>query len=63
MMLTLPERVQELVKLHGSLRAVARKTGVDVAYLKRLRDGEKQNPSDDTLKKLGIEKRILYVLR
>jgi hypothetical protein len=46
---------------HGGLRQAARATGVDVAYLKRLRDGEKENPSESTLKKLRLKKVISYV--
>lgn len=53
----LQSRIKELERLHGSLRAAARATEVDVGYLKRLRDGEKTNPSDAILAKLGLTRK------
>ena len=58
----LRERIIELEKRHGSLRAAARVLQIDPAYLLRLRDGEKTNPSATTLRKLGLKKGIVYVL-
>lgn len=37
--MTLQDRIDELVAQHGSLRAVARVTEIDVGYLSRLRTG------------------------
>lgn len=62
-MLGLAERVKSLEALHGGLRSAARSTGIDVSYLKRLRDGDKTNPSDETLDKLGLKKVVIYVLK
>ena len=62
-MLALAERVKSLETLHGGLRSAARATGIDVGYLKRLRDGDKTNPSDETLDKLGLKKEVIYVLK
>lgn len=62
-MQTLAERVRHLEIEHGGLRAAARATGVDAGYLKRLRDGEKTNPSTATLAKLGLRKEVIYVLQ
>jgi len=62
-MLTLAERVKSLETLHGGLRSAARATNIDVGYLKRLRDGDKTNPSDETLDKLGLKKEVIYVLK
>lgn len=45
-MLALAERVKSLEALHSGLRSAARATGIDAGYLKRLRDGDKTNPSD-----------------
>jgi len=61
--LTLPERINYLDGLYGGLRSAARVTGIDVGYLKRLRDGEKTNPSEETLNKLGLRKQVAYVLK
>jgi hypothetical protein len=57
---TLCERVDELVREHGSLRAAARAVKIDHGYLQRLRDGEKKNPGRLTLRRLGLRKVIAY---
>ena len=54
-------RIAVLETEHGGLRAAARVIGCDPAYLLRLRDGEKSNPSDAMLKKLGLKKMVTYV--
>ena len=60
---TIPERINQLVLIHQGLRSASRATGVDAGYLKRLRDSEKSNPSEETLGKLGIRKEVNYVLQ
>lgn len=62
-MQTLSEAVRSLEEQRGGLRAASRATGVDAAYLKRLRDGEKVNPSDETLRKLGLRREVFYVFQ
>lgn len=54
----LKDRINELDSVLGGLRAVARAIGVDAAYLQRLRDGEKTNPSEAVCKQLGLKKRV-----
>lgn len=54
-------RIRELDAQHGGLRAAARAIDCDAAYLKRLQDGEKTNPSDTMLRKLGLKKIVVYV--
>lgn len=58
--MTLQDRIDELVAQHGSLRAVARVTEIDVGYLSRLRSGEKVNPKKDTLRRLGVRRVVGY---
>lgn len=58
--MTLQERIDELVAQHGSLRAVARVTDIDVGYLSRLRAGEKANPEKDKLRRLGLRRVVSY---
>ena len=53
--------VKRLIDRHRGLRAASRATGVDAAYLMRLRDGTKSNPGAATLKKLGIKRETRYV--
>lgn len=57
---TLQSRIAELVARHGDIRAAVRVLQVDHAYLHRLGSGEKSNPSEKMLKKLGL-KRIITV--
>lgn len=58
----LEHAVKLLCRKHGGLRAAARAVGLSPSYLLRLRDGVKANPSADALRKLGIEKKVRYVL-
>lgn len=58
--MTLQDRIDELVVQHGSLRAVARVTEIDVGYLSRLRAGEKVNPEKDKLRRLGLRRVVSY---
>lgn len=57
---TLKERVETLVHKYGSLRAAQEVIGIDAAYLCRLRNGEKANPSKGFLVKLGLKKVVSY---
>ena len=57
----LAERIQALVAEHDGLRAAARYLQCDPAYLLRLHDGEKTNPSEAILKKLGLKRVVTYV--
>jgi len=58
--MTLKERIDQLVQQHGSLRAVARVTEIDVGYLSRLRAGEKVNPEKAKLLRLGLRRVVSY---
>ena len=63
MQILLADRVRQLEREHGGLRAAGRAVGVDAGYLKRLRDGDKINPGDTTLAKLGLRKEVIYVFQ
>lgn len=52
--------IRELEDHHGSARAAAAAHGIDPSYWQRLREGEKTNPSAETLEKLGL--RVAAVL-
>lgn len=52
-----------MVWRHGGLRRAARALKMDAAYLKRLRDGVKTNPSTRTLNKLGLIKVVVIEYR
>ena len=58
--MTIQDRINELVELHGSLRAVARVTEIDAGYLSRLRAGEKANPDKDKLRRLGLRRVVTF---
>ena len=60
--ISLRKRVLDLTEQHGGLRAASRATDIDVAYLKRLRDGEKSNPSNETLERMGLKSQVYYYL-
>jgi len=57
---TLQDRIDELVAQHGSLRAVARVTEIDVGYLSRLRAYANVNPGRDKLRRLGLRRVVAY---
>lgn len=59
---TLQHRITVLESQHGSLRAAARVLQCDPGYLLRLRDGEKDNPSDKLLRRMGLKRVTTYVL-
>lgn len=58
--LVLQERLNELVKQHGGVRAVGRVFGVTGAYISRLRSGEKVWPDDKLLRKMGVYRTVIY---
>lgn len=58
--MTLESRIVDLVSRHGSLRAVAKVTGISVGYLSRLASGEKTNPSADVLRRLKLRQVVRY---
>lgn len=59
--ITLRERILSLIQQYGGVRKASRATQIDPAYLVRLRDGQKTDPSDRTLKQLGLKKHIHYL--
>ena len=56
----LKRRIAEFIIFYKGLRPAARALGIDPSYLARLRDGDKDNPSENLLKKLGLI-RTVYV--
>ena len=62
MTVTLEGRINQLVDQYGSLRAVSRATGIEAGYLSRLRSGQKLNPEQQTLRRLGLECVVEYRL-
>jgi len=59
-MVTFAACIDHLIATHGTLRAVARMAKVDPGYLSRLRYGERQNPSEEVLKALGLTRIVSY---
>lgn len=55
------EAIRLKVERHGSLRAAAKVLGVSAPYLCRFRHGQKRNPSDQLLRKLGLTREVKYV--
>lgn len=54
-------RIHELAVRHGSLRAAARVMKIDPGYLSRLSSGEKKEPSQSVLRRLGLRRVVTYV--
>lgn len=52
--LMIKARIEALTEVYGSVRMVGYALNIDHAYLQRLAKGEKQNPSDAVLRKLGL---------
>lgn len=52
----LRERIVEEVERRGSLRAAAKSLRVDHVYLWRLMHGKKDNPGDELLRKLKLNR-------
>lgn len=63
MTVTLKERLEEFERTFGSAREPAFYLGIDPSYWSRLKNGDKVNPSDDTLEKLGLIRVVTYELR
>ena len=61
--MTISERVGMAIQYHGGLRKAAVALDINPGYLSRLNSGEKKNPSEPVLIKLGLRKEINYVLR
>jgi hypothetical protein len=57
---SLRRRIDELVKKHGGFRPAARALKLGPQYLWRLWAGEKDNPSDAVMRKLGVYRVVTY---
>lgn len=57
---TLPEHIDRIAAVFGSLRKMSEALEIDVGYLSRLRSGEKSDPSDEVLATLGLRKTVTY---
>lgn len=55
--------VRKKLRQYVSLRAASRSLGIGHVYLHRLATGEKTNPSDDALRRLGIERTVRITYR
>jgi hypothetical protein len=52
--MNIPAHIESLIKLHGSLRASARKCNLDPGNMSRLLNRSTPNPTKSTLIKLGL---------
>lgn len=58
---TVADRIAELVQQHGSLRAAALVVRTNPGYLSRLASGERSNPGDVLLRRMGLRAVKRYV--
>jgi len=56
----LDKAVSRVVRQRGGVSAVCEQTGLHRSYVYRLVNGERTDPSDETLAVLGIERRVDY---
>lgn len=59
-LVSLAQRIEQLIQKHGSLLAVQEATGVDVMYMERIQNGEKPRPHKDCVDRLGLKTVIMY---
>lgn len=57
---TVPLQIERISEAFGSLRRMADALDIDVGYLSRLKSGEKDDPSDEVLRKLGLIRIVTY---
>lgn len=63
MTITIKQHLKSLEAKYDGLRPACRALGIDPAYWVRLRSGEKDNPSDYALTKLGLYRTIVFHVR
>lgn len=61
--ISMDQCIADLVARHGSLRKAGRVLGITGQYLYRLQAGEKLNPSEAVLRKLGLRRVVSYIRR
>ena len=54
------KRIGQLIDRHGSLRKCAKVLDISPAYLSRLQSGEKDEPSDALLRRMGMRRVTTY---
>lgn len=52
--MNIQRRAKAIVKQYGSYRKAAAATGIGYAYLFKLANGDKKNPTHNTMRKLGL---------
>lgn len=57
---SLQEAVQIQIKAFGGLRAMSRAVDISPGYLSRMARGDRVDPSEETLSKLGLERLVFY---
>jgi hypothetical protein len=57
----LTKRLEQLADQHGGVRPAARFLEIDPGYFLRLANGEKDNPSDKLLRKLGLTRVVTFI--
>jgi hypothetical protein len=55
-MTLIQQKVRAAIDVHGSLRKAGKVLGINYAYLCRLANGKKTNPTDRVLRKLGLKR-------
>ena len=58
---TLHAALYRLTEIHGSQTEAAQQCGIEKSYFSRLLSGEKEWPSDEVLRRMGLKRIVTYV--
>ena len=57
----LMDAIEEVIRKYGGLQRAARAVKIEPAHLCRMRQGKVQNPTQKTLRKLGLKRKSYIV--
>lgn len=60
-MTAIQQRCLDLIALHGSQRSAAKACGIHETHFHHLRTGNRQDPTDETLARIGLKRIVEYV--
>ncbi len=60
MQTSIPNQITKLCKIYGNVSKLSAALDIDRTYLHRLHKGDKIEPSEEVLKKLGLIKVVTY---
>lgn len=58
---TLQEAVKARIKAQKGLRSLSRRLNISPSYISKMATGKRVDPTDETLEKLGLVRKVVYV--